>query len=52
MRDLVWSIDSRRDKIEDLQDKITDTCHQLLEPAGFKYAIHLDDQSHRIKKEI
>ena len=50
MRDLVWSIDSRRDKIEDLKDKIADTCHQLLEPAGFEYEIHLDDRSDRIKK--
>ena len=50
MRDLVWSIDSRRDKIEDLKDKISDTCHQLLEPAGFQYSIDLDDQSDRIKK--
>ena len=59
MRDLVWSIDSRRDKIEDLKDKIADTCHQLLEPAEFKYEInlsgdiiHLRTLNPKTKKEI
>ncbi|NND07054.1 MAG: hypothetical protein HKN87_11810 [Saprospiraceae bacterium] len=50
MRDLVWSIDSRRDKIEDLIDKISDTCHQLLEPAGFKYKIDLGGNIDHLKK--
>ncbi len=50
MRDLVWSIDSRRDKIEDLLDKISDTCHQLLEPAGFKYEIKVSGNIDQLKK--
>ncbi|NND31652.1 MAG: hypothetical protein HKN76_03610 [Saprospiraceae bacterium] len=59
MRDLVWSIDSRRDKVIDLKDKMTDTCHQLLASAGFKYDLKLSESegkaismNPRAKKEI
>ena len=58
MRDLVWSIDSRRDKVEDLKDKIAETCHLLLEPAGFKFDIlstntgSTTNLNPRVKKEI
>ncbi len=59
MGDLVWSIDSRRDSLLDLKDKITDTCHQWLNQASFRYKIELNapDQgltelSPAVKKEI
>ncbi|MDZ7766482.1 MAG: hypothetical protein U5K00_19000 [Melioribacteraceae bacterium] len=34
MRDIVWSIDSRYDKFEDLVTKIKDTAHLLLSEQG------------------
>jgi len=59
MRDLVWSIDSRRDKVVDLKDKMTDTCHQMLGNSKFEYKLELSDSSKymgtinpKVKKEI
>ncbi len=59
MRDLVWSIDSRRDKVRDLKDKIVEACSMMLSAAGFDYRvlIHPDvDQeailNPELKKEI
>lgn len=58
MRDLVWSIDSRRDRVEDLKDKIAETCHLLLEPAGFTFNINFSNAggskalNPKLKKEI
>lgn len=59
MRDLVWSIDSRRDKIKDLKDKIAETCSKLLPPTQFKYYVEVKSDLNietklnpEIKKEI
>ena len=58
MRDLVWSIDSRRDRVEDLKDKIAETCHLLLEPAEFTFDINFSNPggstslNPKLKKEI
>ncbi len=58
MRDLVWSIDSRRDRVEDLKDKVAETCHLLLEPAEFTFTINFSNSdwstnlNPRLKKEI
>ncbi len=46
MRDLVWSIDSRRD----LMDRISDACQQLLEPAGFQYEFDISGDLDQLKK--
>ena len=49
MRDLVWSIDSRRDKVVDLKDKIAETCHRVLANSKFTYSIEFDEHSDVMK---
>jgi ligand-binding sensor domain-containing protein len=39
MRDFVWSIDSRRDKLEDLIERMNELAEDLLLPAGISYNI-------------
>lgn len=59
MRDLVWSIDSRKDRIKHLKDKIIEACSKLLSSKKFTYSVDIDDQINeerqlnpRVKKEI
>ena len=59
MRDLVWSIDSRRDKVKDLKDKIAETCSKLLSPKHFEYHVDVNPSLNlettlnpKVKKEI
>ncbi len=39
MSDIVWSIDSRNDSIQDLVTRMTDLAHQLLSPKEIKFKI-------------
>ena len=41
MRDIVWSIDSRKDKAEDLTDRMKDFAAEMLNPVGIEF--QLDD---------
>ncbi len=50
MRDLVWSIDARKDKVSDLIDKMQETAEDLLPKAGFTYVFHAEELQNRRKK--
>lgn len=50
MRDLVWSIDARKDKVSDLVEKMKETAEDLLLPAGFKYSFQMEGFSSQQKK--
>jgi glucose-6-phosphate-specific signal transduction histidine kinase len=39
MRDFVWSIDSRKDKLEDLIERLQELAEELLLPIGIEYKI-------------
>lgn len=39
MRDVVWSIDARRDKIGDLLDRMREQAEEMLAPKGIEYKI-------------
>lgn len=42
MRDLVWSIDSRRDTLGNLVERLHELAEELLLPAGISYQIDID----------
>jgi two-component sensor histidine kinase len=50
MRDLVWSIDARKDRLSDLFEKMQETAEDLLLPAGFEYAFHIHGFSSERRK--
>lgn len=50
MRDLVWSIDARKDRVSDLIEKMQETAEDLLLAAGFKYSFQLEGFSNQHKK--
>ena len=39
MRDTVWAIDARKDKIEDLKDRMIEHAEESIVPKGFEYSI-------------
>ncbi|RRO24338.1 sensor histidine kinase [Flavobacteriaceae bacterium 14752] len=41
MRDFVWSIDSRKDRVEDLVDRMREYAEEYLLPAGITYDIQI-----------
>jgi len=43
MRDLVWSIDSRRDTVGDIVERMHELAEELLLPAQISYRINADD---------
>jgi len=43
MRDLVWSIDSRKDTLGNLLERMHELAEEQLQPAGFSYHINVDD---------
>ncbi|MCB0637008.1 MAG: hypothetical protein KDC54_10350 [Lewinella sp.] len=43
MRDMVWSIDSRRDQIQDLVDRMREQAEEVLSPRGIEYQFVIDD---------
>lgn len=50
MRDLVWSIDSRKDTLGNLVDRMHELAEEQLQPAGVSYHIDVDDTN--LQKKI
>ncbi len=42
MRDTVWAIDARRDKLEDLLDRLREQAEETLGPKGMRYEIQVE----------
>jgi ligand-binding sensor domain-containing protein len=45
MRDFVWSIDSRKDKLEDLIERMHEYAEELLLPSGVTFNINVDSKN-------
>jgi signal transduction histidine kinase len=45
MRDTVWAIDARKDKLENLMDRIREHAAETLEPKGISFAIQVEELS-------
>src|SRR5690606_12315491 len=52
MRDLVWSIDSRKDTLADLLERMQELAEELLLPANITYTFSTDDSNLQKKVNI